>query len=513
MSVASRLISGSAASWAQIAITAISQVVLVPVYLSHWSVATYGVWLAIQALISITSTFDFGHQEFLGYEFLRIGRDDRGQLSRFLWSGVGVGLLISLAQGFLLIGISYSNLLPRVLGESEVFEPGLLHEASLVLIAQSFIWLLSTSVPGLLSRALAPFGYYPRMAWWTLFSTFVTGIAPVLAVLLGAGLLTAGLVLVAASLLVSIPVYVDSFRLLARERVPFSWPSAATAGHNFRLSLAVSGKWLLENARQQGARLVLAPLVGAAGLTAFSTMRTGANVALQGLHTVVHPLMPELMRFLHQRDQTRMESAFSTVWFVLVAALAPGVVLVQAFIEPLYLLWTRGRIPFNPALFAALSLSVLLYAVAQPAIAVVQGNNLLRAQLLLSAVAAALVVGSIYLLVPHLGVVGAGAALVAAELAATLGYRLVAQRWLRQNGLQWPRRHFLIANTSLLIAGLALGALVLLPAAKWLILLITLPLLLGNLWRYWAALPTLATQHALRLVGSLPLIRQLSFFK
>ncbi len=424
-----------------------------------------------------------------------------------------MGLLISLAQGFLLIGISYSNLLPRVLGESEVFAPGLLHEASLVLIAQSFIWLLSTSVPGLLSRALAPFGYYPRMAWWTLFSTFVTGIAPVVAVLLGAGLLTAGLVLVAASLLVSIPVYVDSFRLLARERVPFSWPSAATAGHNFRLSLAVSGKWLLENARQQGARLVLAPLVGAAGLTAFSTMRTGANVALQGLHTVVHPLMPELMRFLHQRDQTRMESAFSTVWFVLVAALAPGVVLVQAFIEPLYLLWTRGRIPFNPALFAALSLSVLLYAVAQPAIAVVQGNNLLRAQLLLSAVAAALVVGSIYLLVPHLGVVGAGAALVAAELAATLGYRLVAQRWLRQNGLQWPRRHFLIANTSLLIAGLALGALVLLPAAKWLILLVALPLLLGNLWRYWAALPTLATQHALRLVGSLPLIRQLSFFK
>ncbi len=87
MSVASRLISGSAASWAQIAITAISQVVLVPVYLSHWSVATYGVWLAIQALISITSTFDFGHQEFLGYEFLRIGRDDRGSSAGFCGRG------------------------------------------------------------------------------------------------------------------------------------------------------------------------------------------------------------------------------------------------------------------------------------------------------------------------------------------------------------------------------------------------------------------------------------------
>ncbi len=486
---------------------------LVPVYLSHWNVATYGVWIAIQALISIMSTFDFGHQEFLGYEFLRLGRDNRLELGRFLWSGISVGLLISSVQVLALIGISYTDILPKLLGKSDVLQPGLLHDASLVIVAQSFIWMLSTSVPGLLFRALAPFGYYPRMAWWNLFSSFVTGVAPVIAVLRGAGLLTTGLVFVATCLVASLPVYVDSLRLLAREQVPFSWPSTAIGSRNFGRSLAVSGKWLLENARQQGARLVLAPLVGAAGLTAFSTMRTGANVALQGLHTVVHPLMPELMRFLHQRDQARMESAFGTVWFVLVAALAPGVVLVQAFVEPLYLLWTRGQVPFNPALFAALSLSVLIYAVAQPAIAVVQGNNLLRAQLLLSAAAAALVVSSIYLLVPLLGLVGAGAALVVAELAATLGYRLVAQRWLRQNGLHWPKQHFLIANTSMLIAALAMAALVLLPAAKWFILPIALLLLLGNLWRYWAALPALATQHALRIVANLPGIKQFVLLK
>ncbi|MEJ7663173.1 MAG: hypothetical protein WKG07_28365 [Hymenobacter sp.] len=157
-----------------------------------------------------------------------------------------------------------------------------------------------------------------------------------------------GFVMASVTVLFSIPIYVDLFRLLRREKVPFSRPSVRLGWQNTLRSLAVSGKWLLENARQQGVRLLMAPLAGVAGLTAFSTMRTGANVSLQGLNTIVNPLMPELMRFLHQRDQLRVESAFSTVWFVLVAVLAPAMVVVQAFVEPLYLLWTRGRVPFSP---------------------------------------------------------------------------------------------------------------------------------------------------------------------
>ncbi|MVN77240.1 hypothetical protein GO988_12970 [Hymenobacter sp. HMF4947] len=508
MSTASRLISGSAASWAQIAVTMISQMALVPIYLSHWSVVTYGIWLAIQALVSIASTLDFGHQEFLGYEFLRIGRDNRPELSKYLWSGASVGLLISLGQLALLIGFLATGILPSLLGKADSMDPALIREAGLVLVLQGIAWLLSTSITGLVFRALAPFGYYPRMAWWNLCSSIVSGLAPVVAVVLGADLLLAGWVMAITTVVLSIPIYIDLFRLLRREQIPFCKPSAKLGAHNFLHSLAVSGKWLLENARQQGVRVVLAPLAGAAGLTAFSTMRTGANVALQGLNTVVNPLMPELMRFLHQRDQTKIESAFGTVWFVLVAVLAPAVVLVQAFVEPLYLLWTRGRVPFNPLLFASLSLSVLVYAVAQPGIAVVKGNNLLKPQLLLSTIAALLVVGGVYVLVPRFGILGAGMALVAAEVAAAFGYRRVALRWLQQHELQWPKRHFLIASTSVGIAALAMGALVVFPQAKWLVLSLAMLLLLGNLWRYWQALPTLATQHAIRIMSGLPGIKQ-----
>lgn len=512
MSTASRLISGSAASWVQIVVTMLSQIALVPIYLSHWSVEMYGIWLAIQALVSITSTLDFGHQEFMGYEFLRIGREDRSTLSIFIWSGVSVGLVISLLQIVLLLAFLTTGTLPKLLGKASGVSTELLRDAGLVLVLQGLAWLLSISVTGLLFRALAPFGYYPRMAWWNLGSAIMTALAPVTAVLLGAHLLVTGLVVASATVAFSIPIYVDLFRLLRREQIPFCKPSVKLGWQNFLRSLAVSGKWLLENARQQGVRLVLAPLAGAAGLAAFSTMRTGANVALQGLNTIVNPLMPELMRFLHQRDQDRVESAFGTIWFVLVAVLSPAMVLIQTIVEPLYLLWTRGRVMFNPLLFATLSLSVLTYAVSQPAIAVVKGNNLLKPQLLLSSLAAFVVVGGVYTLVPSLGIPGAGIALVAAEVVAAIGYQLVARRWLQQKGLLWPTHHYLIAITSVGIAALAMSCLIMLPAEKWFVLAVALLLLFGNLWRYWQSLPAIATQNAIRILGNLPGLKQLFIF-
>ncbi|GGF17776.1 hypothetical protein GCM10011383_31510 [Hymenobacter cavernae] len=485
---------------------------LVPLYLSHWNVVTYGIWLAILSLTNLLITLDFGHQEFLAYEFLRIGRDNRPELSRFLWSGATVGLLISLGQILLVVVVLTVGVLPYLLGQSEhagMLDPELIRAAGIILVLQSISWLICNSISGLFFRVLAPFGYFPRMAWWNLFNTVVSSIAPVVAVLMGYGLLTAGVVMTLAALITSVPMYWDLLRLLRKEGIPFSKPSFKLGYKNFLRSVAISGKGLLENARQQGARLVLAPLSGAAGLAAFSTMRTGANVALQGLNTVINPLMPELMRFLHQRDQERSEAAFGTLWFVLVALMAPAMVVLQAVIEPLYTLWTRGRVTFNPLLFATLSLSVLVYAVAQPAIAVVKGNNLLKAQLALSAVAAVVVVGGIAALVPFLGILGAGIALLAAEVAAMIGYRVVAQRWLQGNGLLWPKHHFAIALASVWIATAGMGAMIVLPQLKWLVMLGSLVLLLGNLWRYWQVLPDLATQHARRIVSNLPGMKRL----
>ncbi len=497
------------ASWSGIGVLLLTQVVLVPLYLSYWSLETYGIWLAIQALISVLTSVDFGHQEFLGFEFLRLGKDKRAEIGRYLSAGILVSVGLNVAQTALIGGIIAAGALPHLLEKTAGIGSRALHEAGLVLLLQGVAWFVSTSLPGLLARALAPYGYYPRMAWWGLLATVVSALVPIVAVCCGAELLATGLALTGALVVASIPQYVDMWRLLRQEGIGFGRPSLALGGQNFGHSLAVSGKGFLETARLQGVRLLLAPLAGVASLAAFATMRTGANVALQGLNSITSPMLPDFMRFLHQRDQARSEAAFGVVWILVVSVMTPAVVLLQACIEPLYLLWTRGRIVFDPVLFALLSLGVLVHALAQPAISIVRGNNLLRPQLALSALAAAVVVGGLYVLVPLAGILGAGIALLAAEIVATAGYRLVAQRWLRQHQLAWPQRAAGVAAASLWIAAAGMAAMLWLPQAKWLALPATLLLLGWNSWRYWQALPEFATGQAKRFAIALPGVRRL----
>lgn len=487
----------------------VAQVALVPIYLTHWNVVTYGVWLSIQAIVSFITILDFGHQEFLSYEFLRIGKDNRAQLSTCLWSGISVGIVISLIQLLLIIVFVNSDALPILLGKSNQLSPALIRATKYVLFLQGVSWLVCSSATGLLFRVLVPFGYYPRMAWWNLFSSIISLILPLIAVILGADLLIAGIVTVCTGLTIGVFIYVDLFRVLRREKISFSLPSWQVAKRNFFRSLAITGKVLLEMARGHGIRLIMAPLSGAAGLVAFSTMRTGANVALQGVRTITNPLMPELMRFLNQRDQDRVDVAFGIVWIIVVALLAPAVVLLQAFVEPLYMLWTRGKIPFDPLLFALLSLGVLVYAVAQPAMAVVVGNNLLKPQLVISALGAGIAIIGLSILVPVMGILGGGVALFIAEVVATIGYWSVARRWLHGMGLLWPERSFIIAITSVIIAAVSMGFMTWFPQLTWLILILSVLLLGWNFQQYWLILPGLATQRAKKLIIGLPVIKGL----
>ena len=507
MSVAARLISGSAASWMKIGITMISQIALVPLYLNYWSVETYGVWLAVQALIAIMTIIDMGHQTYLGYEFLKV-RNNTVELSKLLWSGASIALFIGVVQLILILIFIFSGLLGPLLDRAELQDETLIRSAGIILFLQGISWLLCNGVAGLFVRALEPFGYFPRMAWWGVFLAVLANVSPALAVVYGADLITTCLVMVSVNIIFNVFPYLDMFRLMRREKISFVRPSLKLGYKNFLLSTAVTGKLLLENARQQGVRLVLAPLAGAVGLAAFSTMRTGSNVALQGLNTITNPLMPDLMRFLHDRDQIRSESAFGTIWIIVVALMAPAVVILQAVVAPLFELWTNGRIVFDPALFSILSLGVLVYAIAQPAMAVVMGNNLMRPQLLLSGLAAVIVIGSIIVLIPVMGILGAGISLLLAEVVASFGYKYFAKKWLRENSLSWPSRSFRVSVMSVFIAGAGMGAMIYLPQFRWGFFAGTLILLGWNFYRYWKILPDLVTQRALNILRNTRGIRR-----
>lgn len=489
----SRILSGSLASWSQIFVNLIAQLVITPVFLSYWSAKTYGIWLTFLAATSFLQIIDNGHQTYLGNKFLIIGRDNKRDIEKTLSSALPLSIFSALFQIFVTIMVLNFTPISNILGHTK--DPSEIYALKFLLIGQVIIWGSSGSLGGLFVRSLSPFGHYSRFAWWQTILQSVMLIAPVVAVISGGGLLEAGITMLGATFFINIGLLLNVKLLYNKEEITIVKPTWSLGLYNFRQSLMLTLKAVLEMFRQQGARLILSPLGGAKEMAAFATMRTGANVASQGLSSITNPLMPELMRFLTQKDQARSEAAFGTVWIVMVAIMAPTVVILQCVVGPLYVIWTRGQIPFNPLLFAVLSLSILVYAGEQPSVAVVTGNNLLKSLLSISAIAATIVVGGMFILVPRIGILGAGIALLVAEIAATTFSRMVAKRWLHQNGLVWPKTAYSIANTSVWIAAFSMLLMVYFANYKWIILPVALILLFWNLRRYWKVLPTLVTQR------------------
>ena len=507
MSTATRLVSGSAASWATICVTLVSQIALVPLYLSHWSIETYGVWIAISSMVTLLTILDFGHQTFLEFEFLRFGVANRQLLSKTLWSGVLFGIGVSTFQLIIIIILITSKLLYHVLDIPDTTYSPLVHDAGIILLLQGVTWLFSYSIPGLLGRALSSFGYYPRIAWWNAAISMLIAASSAIAVVLGAGILMTAIVNAIITVLFSIPFYHDIFSKLQEEKIWWKTPSFQLGGRNFYLSLALSAKIVLDNLRQQGVRLILTPIVGLVNLAVFSTTRTGANFMMQGLNTITNPLMPDLMRFLHMRDQVRSEAAFGIVWIAIVIFMAPSLVIIQIFIEPLFSVWTHHKILVSPLLFGLLSFIVLIYAWAQPAIAVVRGNNMLKQQFTLSFVTAVILVVCVLSLVPKFGIIGAGVALLFSEITAVVWYRAIARNWMISNGLLWPKSSSAIVITSVLISGASIFLLITFKHYKWVILLVSMFLLFVNTCRYWNNLPLFATQKMKTMISTFPLLK------
>lgn len=494
----SRVVSASGAAWTRIAITVVSQVALVPLYLSSWNPETYGAWLLLQAVWSFVIMIDMGHQDYVGYECLRAGPTQRTTIVGMVASALPMALLIALCDLLLVWVVSGT----ATAGSWAGMQTALYEQWRYALTLQAVCWLLIGSSVAMIVKGLTPFGYFPRIAWWNTFYALATAAAPGIAVVAGADLLGAAIVFSAVSVLCNLGCAIDLRRLTRAEH--FLAEARVSPGTSVRQLL--NSLWLIANGlsslvRQQGVRVILTPLSSVPQMAAFSTMRTGANFALQGLGTITAPLMPELMRFLAARDQQRTESAFAVVWLALCAALAPAILVIQYLAPIFFPIWTRGKIDFDPALFSLLSAGVLLFALVQPAAAVVTGNNLLKAQLSMSVLAGVLTVSGMFLLVPVIGMRGAALALVLAELVNLCVCVYVASRWLRLNGLRWPVSTFQMASTAVAVVGAGLAVMSLLPHASLPALALSLFVELTVTLLFWRTLPLTARQRAAGLAA------------
>lgn len=500
MSSLHRFLSASAAFWIKILITIGSQVMLVPIFLSHWSVEQYGCWLIILTIKGMLSISSQGLQNYLGYEFLKTGDQQPGRMRQLFYSGVPYVLIISIIEMTVLGLLVYTGWIQRLFDPENHMDAALLSESVLALLLYSVSWLVTGAIGGLAERAMAPYGQFPRMIWWSTLLAVATAATSSIAVFCGASLLQMVLWLLLAEFLVNLPWHVDMWRLFRRYGLLPVKPDWRLGLIDARHSLLISASAVLDLLRQQGVRIFLGAIIGLGQMTMFATMRTMSNLSLQGIGTIINPIMPEIMRFLRARDSDKTNAATGFVWFFSVILLAPALLVFQVIMPHVFVAWTRGKIAFNPALFALFSVALLVFSISRPAFAILQGNNLLRVQLLISALVSAIAVAGIVLVTGHFGVAGAASALLAAELAGTMLTLYFAWKWLTENGLQFPWTLFYWSCTPLAITSGALALMVALPQHAVEVLLVGLVLNAANGIMFFRSLPPVALERIRHLL-------------
>jgi O-antigen/teichoic acid export membrane protein len=485
MSVSVRLISGSIANGALLAGNILIQVISVPIMFGWWSAQQFGLWMLLQALYSLSVVFDLGHQNYLGYEFQRLGTREAVRLDVF--SSVPAAILLGTAFLCFWTAVPAFGWADTLFGDFISAE--LMDDLTGSMIVHALTWLLTSSVGGVLGRALIPFGYYARMAWWRFALLVGVNLAALMAVVSGGNVLDAVIASSVANVVVNIGVHLDCFRLWRREKIGFAAPDLRRGWSNLARSLLVSLRELIVIANQQGIRLLIAPLAGVSLLGVFTATRTLSNIATQGINALAGPVEPELLRYLREGKSEPAEITVTLSWLFALVVVGPGCILLQWVAPGFFLWWTRGNFHLDPLLFGSLCACVLVYGFSQPLVSIVRGNNVLLPPIVANGVSLLITVIGCYLTLPSWGLPGAGLSLLAAEIASFMIYAAAARDMLLKLRLSLPIHAFAASACGCLSVIAGLFAMAILPQSTgW----ASIPAVIGSLlaaWMVYRSLP------------------------
>jgi O-antigen/teichoic acid export membrane protein len=440
---------GSMAAMSKVAFVAITQIALVPIYLTYWDRVTYGTWLAILAYQTILSTLDFGYQDYLEAEGLRVGRQEREYYRRLFWSCMPICAALGLSELIISFLLVKFGLQTKLLGTTELSQSG---EALIIMTIQGTLW---QSILGPLVRPLQALGYFAQMNWWSLALMAVSTASHVIAVRLGASLAGSALSYTISSLLIVAIQLVYMLRKLRELSLGPMFGDVREGLGALGRSLVLSLRSTVDQLRGTGVRLLLTPMIGASGLVTYSTTRTIVNGVTLFTTSITQPTAPELMRYVANKDKSRFSGLLVLSWFAVAGLVCPASICLQLLAPRFFLFWTRGKLPLDPLFFALSIVSVLGCAVGQPAFMVLRGRNLLKPQLILSLASASITLIGIVVLTRSFGIRGAATAISIAEWTLALGYLLVARTHVGSLDLGWRSRPPLLAAVAGIFASLS----------------------------------------------------------
>ncbi len=425
MSLEKRALKGTIASVVALVVQLGLQIVSVPVLLEHWGEEEYGVWLAINSLYGLLITIDGGHQNYVGNEFLQLVPVGIPETRRMIQAGVGGAFFTAFVELAVAIVLAATGLLVGLAGVSADRTT----DVWICIGALLAMWVSVGSVSGVIVRLYQPIGDFARATWIGIAQRTSMGLAPVVVAALGGSLRQGVIAVSAVSFAFGCAVFVDMTRRMASYRPFFAWPEWSLVARNLTRSIWLTAAGFIAQAQQHFFLLVVASsLGGVAALPAFTTMRTVANIFLQGANTLSAPLLPDIVRFRASAEWAKLELLLRAVSALSAFVMGVGLVLALPILPTAYTAWTRGHTAFHAPLYALLASAVLVRVFGSPSSSMLAGLNALGSVIAMASIQFAVTVGLGALLVPLDGLRGAGAAVLLGELLGSVIVPAVALR-------------------------------------------------------------------------------------
>ena len=456
-----RALSGSIANVASIFAILLQNLALVPILLHHWSTETYGIWITLIAVQTLLFTINYGQEAYVGYEAARLLHQDRPALPGLIGAGLLLGLLLCSLEVLLIVGLGYTHF-------THLFGAGpVLAAAWKPLAVVVGCWLGFGSSANVLIRVGYALGFYGYFTLYSVAFRVMTSMAVALTALAGAGLWGVVLAYGITTALTQACLAAMALRLARQHGISISRPRFPVISGILTKSTLVSGTSLLDMFSNNGLLAIISSVLSPAMVPSFSTLRTITNTAIQGVGVVMHPLDPDMIRFNANREFEKLYEIFGVCWTVAGTMINLGLCLLPLFIEPLYHLWTRGKLPFDVPLFSLLVLSVAFRTLGHPALAFLQAINDIAAQTWISLLRAALVIGFTFAFIHRFGLFGVGIALAISELigAAVLPF-LYSLRIFMASDAPFPARRATAAVCSVGVVGATIAAWSVFPGLK-----------------------------------------------
>jgi O-antigen/teichoic acid export membrane protein len=410
-----RLIRGLSATALGPIVTALVQVVSVPLLLHAWGTARYGDWLLLSAIPSYLTLSDLGFGDASGSDMsVRVAANDKsGALETFQSSWVlitSISLTILLLAGGLVWWIPWQ----RWLRLSSVSSP----EAAAVLLVLA-AWVVVAQQNGVTESGYRCDGNFATGIMWM----NVQRLAEVLMATVVA-LLCRSLLAVAFTYLAVRSIGTIGYALLLRRKSPWiDYGLRHARLKTIRRLAAPSFGFMAFPVGQalsfQGFTILIGALLGPIAVVSFSTLRTLSRLNQQLVVIFKHAFWPELSRAFGVGDIALARRLHRHACQASLGVSIFGGMLLWIFGPFVYRLWIRHNVSFDVTCFHILLLVVVTNSLWDTSSVVPMSINSHCRIAMTYAGAALFSLGLAWMLVPRFGTAGAAASLLTTDACMT----------------------------------------------------------------------------------------------